>query len=151
MTTPEDADVGGAPVMWRLDDRWRDLRCEILRQRTVTFVTENGSTTVAAIDAGWLMRIPGQDSAPLDRDNTIHPLLGLAVATPCGIILVLDPVTRLRRTRRLVLVLAGAWPNWRLNAELDASAHVGRAAATDVAHPVGVCGARDCIRISRRE
>lgn len=148
MTESAAADAERGAVIWRVGDPWRDLREEILDYGTVTFVTENESTTILAVADGHLARLRGRRSGRLLGDETPIPLSGVLVATPCGFVLALSPVTRLRLTGRLVLLLAGAVPDWRSVPLLAPTVHDRSVDVPDVVgHPTEPCGARYCIRI----
>jgi hypothetical protein len=132
-------------ALWALGEaQWRDLRPDIAAAGRVTAVTGH-SVHLLDVELGVAVRVPGPWANDLDGGAVVErPLLSVMVATPCGLLLLLDDVGR-RCSTPLVLLLAG----W-LRAEAVAgqvAALLGRhAAAVPVAagHPAEPCGALYC-------
>lgn len=93
-------------VLWALGEaQWRDLRTDIAAAGRVTAVTAH-SVHLLDVRLGVAVRIPGPWANDLDGATVERPLLSVLVATPCGLLLLLDDVGR-RCSTPLVLLLGG--------------------------------------------
>jgi hypothetical protein len=133
-------------VLWALGEApWRDLRPDIAAAGRVTAVSAH-SVHLLDVDRGVAVRVPGPWGNDLDAGAIVErPLLSVIVATPCGLLLLLDDVGR--RCSTPLVLLFGGW--------LGAEAVTGQVAAllrrhgaavpTAAGHPDVPCGAFYCV------
>ena len=105
-TMTDNNNVG---VLWQTGDLWIDLRPMIYCARQV--VTENGTTHLLDLDAHTVVRVPQPHGNRLEGDRSVLRIWSVPVATPCGLVLQLDPRRR-RYTTGVLLVFNGLQPDW---------------------------------------
>lgn len=131
-------------VLWALDEApWRDLRADIAAAGRVTAVTAH-SVHLLDVSGGVAVRVPGPWANDLDGDIVERALLSVLVATPCGVLLLLDDVGR-RCSTPLVLLLSG-WLGAEAVTRQVAALHRRHAVTVPIAggHPDEPCGALYC-------
>lgn len=132
-------------VIWRIDQPWRDLRCDITSAAQVTVMT---FCSLYLIDtaSGTALRRPGPLAVGLTGDNEPFTFVDLSVATPCGLVVDRDGPTW-RASTPLALVLEGLWPDGDVAEAIDFGQWLMAQEGSDTAwvptHD-GDCGALNC-------
>ena len=133
-------------VLWALGEaQWRDLRPDIAAAERVTAVTGH-SVHRLDVGLGVAVRVPGPWANDLDGGAVVErPLLSVMVATPCGLMLLLDDVGR-RCSTPLVLLLGGWLGVEAVTVQVAALLRRHAAAVpTAAGHPDVPCGAFYCV------
>lgn len=131
-------------VIWALGEaQWRDLRPDVAAAGRVTAVTGH-SVHLLDVDRGVAVRVPGPWATDPDGPIVERSLLSVVVATPCGVLLLLDDVVRWCSTP-LVLLLGG-WLDVETFTGQVAALHRRHAVTVPIAtgHPDESCGAIYC-------
>lgn len=133
---------GELGTLWRIGDRWRDLRPELLTVAgPVWLLTARGSIRVLDVREGWQLRVPSTGGAVIADDRRQTALSEISVATPCGIT-TWGNGPHTWSSSMPVLLLATGLPDGRPATRSGLDASDVQASFSD--HPPGRCGALHC-------